>query len=345
MGAVGRAASEAAATQACAFWFDVERRHGYWAGGNADEEIGRAGSPGQGLTPLSDKGQADRVRLWAGATAEGPAAAVLTRERLACLASRWREGDAAALRREIGKVLTACLTAVPRQRRPQRTRRQDAWQPGAAEEDDVGTAEEEAAEAAREAEAAEEAALAATPVDGAAVWLARVSEPERAAVQNEGTADEQRLAASAHVFGVEPGAELTMSGVKALWQRLTKRLHPDKAGEAAKAAFQVLHAAKGFLDQYLRHQHGVRAPGRLPAARGDPPRPTPPPAAPSSPGAPPPTEARPKTKPKRPMQLEPEAVAQVPTAIRAWIRRNMLGEKAGEALTSPLTSPLATTRS
>ena len=118
MGGVERAASEA-----CDFWFDVERRQDYWIGADMAAVAARAGSSGEGLTPLGGTGQAERVRMWADATAEGATAGVLTRERIACLASMWKGGDAAALRRAAGRVLRACLAAVPRERRPRRVRR------------------------------------------------------------------------------------------------------------------------------------------------------------------------------------------------------------------------------
>ena len=99
---------------------------------------------------------------------------------------------------------------------------------------------------------------------------------------------------------------------------LVMGLHPDKVGGGAAAteAFGLLHSASRVLEGRLGNQ-GERAPKREPPLTPAPRlrmRPPPPPQTPTA-----------------------TAVRQVPPALRKWLRKNVLGAKAGEALTSPLT--------
>ena len=88
MRGVARVTSEELATQARAFWFDPERRRGYWNGDDEAAAIRRAGGTDDGLERVKGGGQAERLRL----KDSGGTAAVVTRERLACLGARWKGG-------------------------------------------------------------------------------------------------------------------------------------------------------------------------------------------------------------------------------------------------------------
>mgnify|MGYP004361924931 CR=1 FL=1 len=240
MNGVARATSGALAALGCAFWFDVQRRVGHWqpAGGARSEGDGkvleRAGGPGDGYTPLVPAEPRGRVRLWGGGGEKDTAAAVLTWERLACLAAWWQGGDAAAMREAVGVMLRACLVAAPRARRARRVRRQDSWQPGEAKEAAVGMGAE-VAEAAGEA-----AKMRAGLPASAAAWLAGMHDAERDALRpdtHDDADDEVRLTASAHALGLEPGANLEQSDVHARYVALSQQLHACReVGEASTEA-------------------------------------------------------------------------------------------------------------
>ena len=74
--------------------------------------IRRAGGTDDGLERVKGGGQAERLRL----KDRGGTAAVVTRERLACLGARWKGGDTAMMRQAVGEVLRECLRGAPRKR-------------------------------------------------------------------------------------------------------------------------------------------------------------------------------------------------------------------------------------
>ena len=55
---------------------------------------------------------------------------------------------------------------------------------------------------------------------------------ERQALRCDEAGEAEKLAASAHVIGVEPGAELEPSDVTARYRKLVLQLHPDKKARA-----------------------------------------------------------------------------------------------------------------
>ena len=119
-------------------------------------------------------------------------------------------------------------------------------------------------------------------------------------------------------MGAAPGDLLTREGLRERYKVLVMGLHPDKVGGGAAPteAFGLLHSASRVLEGRLGNQ-GERAPKREPPLTPAPRlrmRPPPPPQTPTA-----------------------TAVRQVPPALRKWLRKNVLGAKAGEALTSPLT--------
>ena len=175
------------------------------------------------------------------------------------------------------------------------------------------------------AEAAGEAAkMRAGLPASAAAWLAGMHDAERDALRpdtHDDADDEVRLTASAHALGLEPGANLEQSDVHARYVALAQQLHACReVGEAKTEALQRLHSAGAFLQAYLKGKKGVRAPHRLPPL-------TPQGVARERLPLPPPSEPEPSLA----------AVRQVPPALRAWLATYVLGEDAGEALTSPLT--------
>ena len=263
MGGVARVTSEELATQARAFWFDPEQRRGYWDGAGEAAAIGRAGGINDGLERVGAGGQAERLRLKDG---DGTAA-VVTRERLACLGARWTGGGAASMRRAVGEALRACLRGAPRHRDSGKPRRQDAWRPGVADSSDAQdgeTARAEAAQEEREEEEAAEARATVATAEGPEAWLKGIERAERVAVHDEGVDDEERLAACAHVLGFAPGTGLDRVEVGKQFHRLALRLHPNRAQDGGEEAFGLMHGAIGFMRAHLKGKHSVRAPGRWP---------------------------------------------------------------------------------
>ena len=304
----------------CSFWFDVERRVGFWNGTGEEAALGRAGWFGAGFSKTTD----GLLKLDGGKGKDSTEAAVLTQERLACLGRVQRGGDAAEARAEIAAVLHTCIAATTRARLTPRRPRQEGWQPGRGEED-----------AACEATArpAEGPPVSRTTAETATTRLARVNAAEKAALQAAGAADDEVLAAAAYVLGFGESEAITLQAARAAYHRLSNCFHPGKTADAARVDFELVHAAGVAVQKAVASTgSALLTPPRLPPLRptGVVPR--------AKAGGGPSAAAQPPRGARAGGALESaDAVRQVPPALRQWLDRNVLGENSGEAMTSPLT--------
>eukprot|EP00964_Phaeocystis_antarctica_P097268 scaffold63427_cov40-Phaeocystis_antarctica.AAC.1 len=319
---VERVGAEMLAASGSSFYFEVTSRVSYWGG--SLPELSRAtyagGRPDDGWEQRQDA--SGLVDLWAGTAPAQGLAAVVTKERLACLAVWWEGEHGISMRRAVRELLVGCLIAAPRKKVLHKQRKQDNWRPEselAAE----GTADEQPDTAAAEPEQQVEG--------GAETWLGGINDAEKAAIAKKEHDDQERLAACARALGFAPGENVAISETKSRYKSLAKQLHPDKDwSDVSTEAFKVLHTAQEAPTEARRSDRPSTpattdrdaATTRRPygdGARLEPQQPPPP--------SPPPKAATTAAE-----------VRQVPPALRKWLRTHMLGDGAGEALQSPQTA-------
>jgi len=119
-------------------------------------------------------------------------------------------------------------------------------------------------------------------------------------------------------MGFQPHAQVTIGAVNLAYDQLAGQWRGRVEDGDTSSAANILMRARRIITTHIAHHGEMAAPGRIP---------------PGVPG-----QGLQTSWPTHTQEPAPTAIRQLPPALRKWLRDNVLGSIAGEALQSPLTA-------